>query len=310
MKTPIKISIATFILCTALFFSCKKDNVSVNSQPTQQKAYIYLTDDPGVFDKVLVDIKSVMVMVDTCQFNNPDSSWHDNNGWHGNNNHNNGNGHNKHHNDGNDDNDHHTNAGCEYWKTLDIKPGIYDLLTLRNGTDTLLAGGVLPFGRIEKIKIELGTNNTVVKDSVSYPLHLTNSQSTITINVKGEDWDEFQPGQVRLWLDFDIPRSIVQVRNNEFYLNPWISFFTVKTTGSLSGVVTPSDAYSVISVYNSTDTAYAIPDKHGKFKVRGLDAGTYSVFVNASNGYADTTITGVNVMAGQDYKIANINLHE
>lgn len=308
MKTPIKISIAAFILCTALFFSCKKDNSSVNTHPGQQKAYIYLTDDPGVFDQVLVDIKSVQVMVDTCMFNNPDSSWHDNNGWHGNNNRNNG--RHNHHNNGNDDNEHHHNSGCEYWATLDITPGIYDLLTLRNGTDTLLAGGILPFGRIEKIKIELGTNNSLVKDSISYPLHLANSQSTVTINVKGEDWDEFQPGNVRLWLDFDVPRSIVQVRNGEFFLNPWIAFFTVKTTGSITGVVTPWDAYPVISVFNSTDTSYAIPDKYGKYKVRGLDAGTYSMFVNASNGYADTTITGINVTAGQEVKLASITLHK
>ncbi len=305
MKTPFKISIAAFILCTALFFSCKKDNSVSDAQPgkNQQKAYIYLTDDPGLFDSVLVDIQSVMVRVDTCQNNNP-NGWHDNNGWHGNNNHH----------DGDDDHDgnngHHEDSDCDHWEKLAITPGIYDLLTLRNGTDTLLAGGIIPFGRIEKIKIQLGTNNTLVKDGITYPLNLSSSQSTITINVKGEDWDEFQPGHVRLWLDFDVSRSIVQVRNGQFFLNPWVTFFTVKTTGSVKGVVTPWDAYPVISFLGATDTAYAIPNKDGKFKVRGLDAGTYSMFVNASNGYADTTITGINVMAGQEVKVANLTLHK
>ena len=78
---------------------------------------------------------------------------------------------------------------------------------------------------------------------------------------------------MQLWLDFNIGKSIVKVRNGEFYLKPYIRLFITKATGSIEGRVTPSDAYAVVSVYNAADTAYAIPYRDGKFKVRGLSTG-------------------------------------
>jgi hypothetical protein len=46
------------------------------------------------------------------------------------------------------------------------------------------------------------------------------------------------------------------------------------------------------------------------FMVRGLDEGSYSVYVNASNGYQDTTITGVSVKAGQTVDLGALRLHK
>ena len=69
------------------------------------------------------------------------------------------------------------------WQDLQIRPGVYDLLTLRNGTDTLLASGTIPEGKIKRIKITLGTNNSLVKDSVSYPLNLWKGDSVITLKL-------------------------------------------------------------------------------------------------------------------------------
>lgn len=268
---------AIFLSFIIFIFSCRKDaSMNASTSSGQQTASIYLTDAPGFFDQVLIDIKSVTVMVDTCT--NRMGEFEDRGG---------------------DGDDHHggmNEAACDVWDTLNIAPGIYDLLTLRNGTDTLLASGNLPSGKIVAIKIQLGPNNSLVKDSVSYPLNLPASQSIVLIKLNGGEWDEFKPKHCRLWLDFDLGRSIVRVHDNEFFLNPFIRFFTVKTTGSVSGIVMPKDAFPVISVFNGTDTSYALPNgDNGAFKVRGLNAGTYSVFINASNGYADTTITGVNV---------------
>jgi len=63
-------------------------------------------------------------------------------------------------------------------------------------------------------------------------------------------------------------------------------------------------------VYNSGDTAYAIPDKDGDFKIRGLKEGTYSLFVNASNGYRDTTINNIVVKAGKETELKKITLQK
>jgi hypothetical protein len=84
----------------------------------------------------------------------------------------------------------------------------------------------------------------------------------------------------------------------------------MQKTAALTGQVLPRDAFPVISVYNGQDTLYALPNWNGNFMVRGLATGTYSVFINPSNGYQDTTIANVSVTAGQNANIGVIQLHK
>jgi hypothetical protein len=287
---------AVIVLASLVLYACSKnDNPEQQALPPgSQQLSLYLTDDPGFFDKVMVDIRSVKVLIDTCSKDNrgDDDDDDDDDGR------------------GNHDWDDDRND-CANWQSLDITPGVYDLLTLRNGTDTLLANGIIPKGKVRRIRIELGENNSLVKDSSTYPLKLwPGISSTILISVKGGDWDEYLPDRFRLWLDFDVTRSVVRVRDGLFYLKPIIHLFTVKSTGSVAGRIGPKDAWPVISVYNGSDTAYAIPWHSGQWKARGLQQGTYTVFVNASNGYQDTTITGVEVKAGKETNVDMILLHK
>ncbi len=282
-------AIMAFAACF-LMTACKK-TVSDESgvPPGKEQLSLYLTDGPGLFDKVLIDIRSVKVLVDTGK----NTRQHDNDDW-----------------DHRGSNDHKKDSSF-VWETLKITPGIYDMLTLRNGVDTLLASSAIAKGSIRLIKIEFGTSNSVVKDSVTYPLYLpSNAKGYVLIKLKGHECEEFRPGKKRLWLDFDITRSIIQERDNKFYLRPVFHFFTVAATGAISGKIGPADGYPVVTVFNATDTAYALPTKDGNFKVRGIPNGTYSVFVNASNGYADTTITGVSVTAPKETSIGTIKLRK
>ncbi len=270
----------------AIFIACSKDKSDVSAVPAgQQRVSLYLSDDPALFDKVLIDIQSVKVLVDTSSADSLDHRHHD-----------------RDCDDGRDT--------SVIWQDLAIRPGVYDLLTLRNGADTLLAAGNIPQGKIKRIKITLGANNSLVKDSVSYPLHLMRGDSVITLKLYGHEFDEYLTGQLQLWLDFNVGKSIIKVRNGEFYLKPFIRMFIMKATGAIEGKITPWDAYAVVSVYNATDTAYAIPFRDGKFKVRGLAPGSYTVFVNASNGYQDTTITDVTVNAREETELPKIELHK
>ncbi len=270
----------------AIFIACSKDKSDATAVPTgQQRVSLYLTDDPALFDQVLIDIQSVRVLVDTSKADTLDHRWHD-----------------RDCDDGRDT--------SVIWQDLQIRPGVYDLLTLRNGADTLLAAGTIPEGKIKRIKITLGQNNSLVKDSVTYPLNLTREDSVITIKLYGHELDEYLAGQFQLWLDFNVGKSIIKVRNGEFYLKPYIRLFVTKVTGSIEGRITPKDAYAVVSVYNATDTAYAIPFWDGKFKVRGLAPGAYTVFVNASNGYQDTTLTDITVDARRETQLPKIELHK
>ena len=273
--------IAVLVAITGIIACSKNGNSPQTPNAGQQKVSLYLTDGPGIFDNVFIDIKSVDVWVDTSAHGEPPHRhWR------------------------------HEDSLNGLWQPLTITPGVYDLLALRNGLDTLLASGVLPKGKIKLIKIELGTNNAVVKDSVTYPLHLFHQDSSfVLINLKGDEWDEFTSGQSRLWLDFDINRSIINW-NNGFYLRPFLKCFVEKNTSSIAGFVLHHEAFPVVTVFNETDTGYALPQHEGRFKVRGLSPGVYSVYVNGSNGYQDTTINNVSVTSGNETNIGTITLHK
>lgn len=284
--------LSTFFALLFLVFACKKE-ISLETGGKKQNVALYLTDDPGYFDKVFVDIRSIKVLVDTCHNMHDADDDHDQ----------------QHAGEDHDDDDKKNH--CLIWDSLSIRPGVYDLLTLRNGADTMLATGPIRTGKIKLIRLELGPNNSLVKNSTTYPLHLPgNKKPVVFIQVRGDDFEEFGPSSFRLWMDFDVTRSVIRVNDNMFYLRPVIHVYTIRKTGSIEGRILPKDAFAVISIYNTKDTAYALPNREGEFKVRGLKEGMYSVFINASNGYKDTTLTNVKVMTGQETRLGTITLHK
>jgi hypothetical protein len=273
-------------LIIILLFACQKEK-SINDEAVpegQQRVKIFLSDNPVNFDAVYVDIQQVIIQVipDSCR------------------------GRDNNNNDCYDDNEYR----CSIWDTLDIRAGVYNLLSLSNGTDTLLANGLTLAGRVNKIKLVLGDNNSVVIDSVSYPLSLWGSQHTVTLQVKGADIDELTPAELQLWLDFDAGGSIVRVSNNRFVLKPKIKIFVPDLTASIKGKVLPREAKAVVSAVANGDTLIAIPYHHnGEFKIRGLKGDSAVVFINATaGGYRDTTLTGVLLQSGKATDIGKIEL--
>jgi hypothetical protein len=275
-------------LIIILLFACQKEK-SINDEAVpegQQRVKIFLSDNPVNFDAVYVDIQQVIIQVipDSCR------------------------GRDNNNNDCYDDNEYR----CSIWDTLDIRAGVYNLLSLSNGTDTLLANGLTLAGRVNKIKLVLGNNNSVVIDSVSYPLSLWGSQHTVTLQVKGADIEELTPAELQLWLDFDAGGSIVRVSNNRFVLKPKIKIFVPDLTASIKGKVLPREAKAVVSAVANGDTLIAIPYHHnGEFKIRGLKGDSAVVFINATaGGYSDTTLTGVSLQSGKTTDIGKVELHK
>jgi len=247
-----------------------------------------LTDGPGSYDNVFIDIKSLQIVIDTAR---EGSRKRDTCNW----------DHIGSHRESRRD------SGL-VWTTIPIKAGVYDILKFRNGLDTLFASANVPKGSVRLVRIEFGTNNSVVKDSVTHPLNLSpNLPNFIVIKLKGHEFEEFASRRHRLWLDFDVSRSIIEA-NGRFYLIPVMHTFVEKNTASVAGKVKPRDAKAVITLFNNTDTAYALPNKEGEFKMRGLKDGTYTLFVKASNGYRDTTINNVVVVQPKTTSVGVIEL--
>lgn len=282
------LAMGLLLLTLLITFSCQKEkNVDTNPVPEgQQRVRIRLSDNPVNYDAVYVDIQQVIVQVipDSCRDRD------------------------RNNNDCYDDDEYR----CSAWDTLDIRAGVYNLLDLSNGADTLLANGLTLEGRINKIKLVLGDNNSVVIDSVSYPLDLWGNNHSVTIQVKGQDIEEITPGDLQLWLDFDAGGSIVKVSNNHFVLKPRIKIFVPAQTSAIEGRVQPDRAKAVVSAISNGDTLVAIPNHHnGKFKIRGLRGTVANVFINATaNGYRDTTLSTVSLDRGRTTNIGTVVLRQ
>jgi Domain of unknown function (DUF4382) len=292
MKTRINsiVFLSLAFIAFIFFYSCQKEQSNSGNIKTptgKTKLSVFLTDGPLDFQQVLVDIQRIEVKVDTCRKNDDDD--HDGRGC---------------------DNDHDSlQSHCEIWDTLDIRAGVYDLLTLRNGVDTLLASGFILNGKIERIKVTLGTNNSVMVDSVIHPLLLSGNQNFVYINIHREHLDSISSANFQLFLDFDLSRSI-KIKNGNYLLRPVLKPFGRHSSGEIEGKVRPVDSHGLIKAYNATDTAFAMPANEGEFKIRGLKEGNYSLFIDGINGYSDTTINNISVHRGGETELGTILLHQ
>ena len=281
-------SFPVFVLAVIIgFVSCQKETNSSNIPANQIKYSVYLTDGPADYQHVYVDIQKIEIKLDTCRRN--DDEDYDRPGC-------------------DDDND-RADTNCNVWQTLDIHSGVYDLLQLRNGIDTLLASGLVLNGKIERIKITLGANNSVVVDSVTHPLQLINNQNFVFVNIHREHLDSVSANDLQFFLDFNLSHSI-RYLNGSYWLKPVIKPFGRHSSGEIEGKIRPVHSHGLIKAYNGTDTIYARPWDEGEFKIRGLREGTYSVFVGGINGYQDTTINNIEVRRHDDTNIGTIILHQ
>lgn len=275
------------LIVSMLFYACKKEISIERNIPTgSTKFSVFLTDGPNDYQHVLIDIQRMEVKLDTCQHNFDDD----------------------HNQPGCDDDHDRRNSTCEIWDTLDIRPGIYDLLKLRNGLDTLIASGFILNGKIIRIKLTLGDKNSVMADSMVHPLQLLNGQHFVYVNINRDHLDSISSNNFQLYLDFDLTHSI-KYRNGQYWLRPVLKPFGKHSSGEIEGKIRPVHSFGMIMAYNITDTAYARPENEGEFKIRGLSEGTYSLFIDGINGYKDTTLTNIDVKRNKDVNLGTIQLH-
>lgn len=160
----------TWLLAFALLviFACNKDE----NNPVALR--ILLTDGPGDFQQVNIDIEEVRIK---------------------------------------------TSSDTSQWLTLNTYAGIYDLLLLQNGVDTLLVTDTLPPVTIQEVRFILGNDNTVMVDSVLYPLSTPSAQQS-GLKIKVDKALNLDVNT--LVFDFDAAASILQTGNGSYLLKPVI----------------------------------------------------------------------------------------
>lgn len=161
------------ILVASLLAGCKKDEGQ--TEQTGQMS-VQMTDAPGDYAKVNVDIQSVWV--------------------------------------------HYT--ANDAWVELNSNAGIYNLLDFQNEVSVLITDtSTIPTGRINQIRLVLGSNNSIVlNDSSTYALTIPSGmQSGIKINA---DADILANQHTGLLLDFDAALSVHVTGNGQYMMQPVI----------------------------------------------------------------------------------------
>ena len=252
MKKTIGILALSFAL-----FSCSDEEKNARLE-------IRLTDAPGDYEAVNVDIQGIEIHSD----------------------------------DGNMSNG---------WRSLNVQKGQYDLLTLTNGIDTLLASAELPAGRVSQIRLILGDNNSVRIDGQELELTTPSAQqSGLKLNVHA---DLMEGITYKILLDFDAARSIVRTGNGAYNLKPVIRSITEATSGAIKGQVTPVESLpAVFAIVGSDTLGTTYADDGGNYFLKGLPGGTYRVSFDSKEGYSDFSKEGVSVTVGSVTDMGNVSL--
>jgi hypothetical protein len=198
----------------------------------------------------------------------------------------------------------HPNAD---WVELDTEAGVYDVLALNNGIDALIASGSFPKGYFNVFKIELGTNNTVVADGVTYPLALPQGREP-EISVEMRDFVENEK-EITVLLDIDLARSI-RFEGDGYVFEPVVKAVNVDHCGSVKGKVTPSLSSPVVYAISGKDTTSVFPNPDGDFMIRGLYPGTYKIMAHPNLPYQDAIVPNVNVQAAGTKDVGIIEVHQ
>lgn len=103
------------------------------------------------------------------------------------------------------------------WVNLNTYAGVYDLLQLQNGVDTLLAAGIIPSNDVQEIRFVLGANNSIVVAGISYPLTIpSGAESGLKLKINKQ-----LNGPIdSILIDFDAAMSIQQTGAGVYKLMP------------------------------------------------------------------------------------------
>lgn len=106
------------------------------------------------------------------------------------------------------------------WVTMQTNAGVYNLLKLQNGVDTLLAQGTFnSTDTVQQVRLVLGANNTIKVSGQTYPLTVpSGAESGLKIMVN----QKLNASLTTLVLDFNADLS-VNIGVQGYFLMPVIS---------------------------------------------------------------------------------------
>ncbi|MCG9971107.1 DUF4382 domain-containing protein [Christiangramia crocea] len=251
MKYLKSLTLKSLMIATLVSFgliSCSEDDSSTNNGEGTANLTVRMTDAPGDYDAVLVDVQDVEIHVETEAEGELEGD-EDGDGW--------------------------ISVG-------DVETGVYDLLELTGGVSQLLADTEVPAGFVSQMRLVLGSENSVVIDGESKPLNTPSAQQS---GLKLQINQEFIAGEnYAFLLDFDVDKSVVTTGNGSYNLKPVIRVSAEADAGMVVGkVIIPEtieiDVQSLAVLTNGSITVSAYTNDEGEFALKGVPAGTYTLTI-------------------------------
>jgi hypothetical protein len=204
----------------------------------------------------------------------------------------------------------YSNDTANGWQSLpNVHAGEYDLLKLTNDDDTLLADAELNTGRIEQIRLILGTENYVVLKGQTNRIKLETpsaQQSGLKLNIH----QDINSGVLyTLLLDFDVAKSIHQTGNGKYMLKPTIRTVLNAVGGSIKGYVKPNNFQTLVLAIQGADTPASTYTNSGNYLIKGLPAGNYDLhFVPTDATYQKQIKPTIGVTVGNVTTVDTVTL--
>jgi hypothetical protein len=103
------------------------------------------------------------------------------------------------------------------WTVLPTTAGVYNLLALQNGIDTLVASGTIPGSYVGEVRFILGTDNSIKIGNDIYPLTIPGGSES-GLKLKADR--KLNRGLDSLTVDFDAAMSVNKAGNGKYMLRP------------------------------------------------------------------------------------------
>jgi hypothetical protein len=261
MKVMKELKILSFLSLVLLFMaSCGDDE-------DKARIVVRLTDSPGDYEAVNVDIQDIQVNA--------------------------------------------SDDGESGWRSLpNVNKGVYNLLDLTDGTETVLTSAEYPTGRINQIRIVLGNENSVMIDGDSYALETPSAQQSglkLLLNA-----DLTNGITYAILLDFDAALSVVKNGNGQYILKPVVKVVSEAMDGAIEGSVVPAELNVAVFAISGTDTLGTsyIPSGTSGFFLGGLPSGSYTVSFDPGelSNYNGKVLESTVVTVGSVTNVGDIEL--
>lgn len=192
-----------------------------------------------------------------------------------------------------------------------VHAGLYNLLELTNGKDTLLADALIPAGTISQVRLILGSNNYIITSTgAKIDLKTPSAQQS---GLKVQVHQQVSGGTLyRLTLDFDVARSIVFAGNSaNTILKPVLRILSFAPSGgNIKGVVAPGSFVTAVMAIKGTDTIATTFTNNltGGYFIKDVPAGNYSLSFVPSDTTYKTAQAAAAVVLGQTTVVDTIRL--